>query len=244
MRKKPYCRGQHRGARRCCGRRAKHSGKPGTQRRIPARYCARRRWRRVVHRPAPGHTRLAGPKTGKTCHIPLCQGSAPHGVIIGPDSAAWIPGSGLNAIVRVVPRVDNKPKKVEVFPLPQGTPNINLNTVTFDNTGTLWFTGQNGYYGRLNPKTRITKTFETPRGRGPYGICTAPDESVYYVSLAGNHFIFHSLSTDTELMLFAFRFLRQTMFGEETIIMKTDALDKHPARKRERDAAKGETPGK
>lgn len=50
------------------------------------------------------------------------------------------------------------------------------------------------------------------------------------------------LSTDSELMLFAFRFLRQTMFGEETIIMKADALDKHLARKRERDAAKGDTP--
>ena len=49
------------------------------------------------------------------------------------------------------------------------------------------------------------------------------------------------LSTDNELMLFAFRFLRQTMFGEETIIMKTDALDKHLARKRERDAARGDT---
>ena len=50
------------------------------------------------------------------------------------------------------------------------------------------------------------------------------------------------LSTDDELMLFAFRFMRQTMFGEETIIMKTDALDKHLARKRERDASKGEAP--
>ena len=51
------------------------------------------------------------------------------------------------------------------------------------------------------------------------------------------------LSTDSELMQLAFRFLRQTMFGEETIIMKTDALDKHLARKRGRDATKGETPG-
>ena len=48
------------------------------------------------------------------------------------------------------------------------------------------------------------------------------------------------LSTDTELMLFAYRFLRQTMFGEESILMKTDALDKHLARKRERDAARGD----
>jgi Fe-S-cluster containining protein len=45
------------------------------------------------------------------------------------------------------------------------------------------------------------------------------------------------LGADTELMLFAFRFLRQTMFGEETIRMKPDAYEKRLARKKERDAA-------
>ena len=48
------------------------------------------------------------------------------------------------------------------------------------------------------------------------------------------------LSTDNELMLFAFRFLRQTMFGEESIKMKADAYDKRLARKKERDAASGD----
>jgi len=47
------------------------------------------------------------------------------------------------------------------------------------------------------------------------------------------------LSTDTELMLFAFRFLRQTMFGEETINMRPDALEKRLARKRDREAQPG-----
>jgi len=51
------------------------------------------------------------------------------------------------------------------------------------------------------------------------------------------------LSTDDELMLFAFRFLRQTMFGEESIKMKADAFDKRLARKKERDAASGEPSG-
>jgi hypothetical protein len=51
------------------------------------------------------------------------------------------------------------------------------------------------------------------------------------------------LSTDSELMLFAFRFLRQTMFGEESIKMKADAFDKRLARKKERDAAAGESSG-
>ncbi len=40
---------------------------------------------------------------------------------------------------------------------------------------------------------------------------------------------------DKELMLFAFRFLRQTMFGEDTIKMKPDAFDKRLARKQERE---------
>lgn len=123
------------------------------------------------------------PKTGKTRHIPLGKGSSPHGVIVGPDGAPWITDSGLNAIVRV----DQKTDKVEVFPLPKDTPNVNLNTATFDRAGTLWFTGQSGYYGRLDPKTGESKVFEAPQGRGPYGICTAPDGAVYYASLAGSH---------------------------------------------------------
>jgi len=61
----------------------------------------------------------------------------------------------------------------------KGTPNVNLNTATFDNAGILWFTGQVGYYGRLIPKQNDASV-RSPRGRGPYGICTAPDGSVYY----------------------------------------------------------------
>lgn len=123
------------------------------------------------------------PVSGHTRHIPLGQGSAPHGVIVGPDGAPWITDSGLNAIVRVDPKTEN----VEVFRLPQGKPNANLNTATFDKKGVLWFTGQTGYYGRLDPKTGKVEVFNAPRWRGPYGICTAPDGSVYYASLAGSH---------------------------------------------------------
>ena len=41
------------------------------------------------------------------------------------------------------------------------------------------------------------------------------------------------LSTGTELLLFAFRFLRQNMFGEESTKMKADAFEKRLARRRE-----------
>ncbi|HEX6971624.1 MAG TPA: SMP-30/gluconolactonase/LRE family protein [Limnochordia bacterium] len=123
------------------------------------------------------------PATGEVEHIPLGQGSRPHGVIIGPDGAPWITDGGLNAIVRVDPTSE----QVRVYPLPESAPNANLNTATFDHRGVLWFTGQSGYYGRLDPQTGEMQVFRAPRGRGPYGITTAPDGTVYYASLAGNH---------------------------------------------------------
>lgn len=123
------------------------------------------------------------PVTGETLHIPLGSGSAPHGVIVGPDGAPWITDSGLNAIVRVDPRTHD----VQVFGLPPGTPNANLNTAAFDATGMHWFTGQNGYYGRLDPATGEMQVWESPRGRGPYGIDATPAGDIYYASLAGSH---------------------------------------------------------
>jgi virginiamycin B lyase len=64
---------------------------------------------------------------------------------------------------------------------------VNLNTAAFDKRGILWFTGQNGVYGRLNPRNGQLDVFDAPRGRGPYGIAATRDGSVYYASLAGHH---------------------------------------------------------
>ncbi len=121
--------------------------------------------------------------TGETSHIFLGDGSAPHGVIAGPDGAPWITDGGLNAIVRVDPFTEN----VTIYPLPQGVGYANLNTATFDNDGTLWFTGQSGIYGRLSPSTGAMEIFDAPKGAGPYGITTTPNGSVYYASLAGSY---------------------------------------------------------
>jgi virginiamycin B lyase len=124
---------------------------------------------------------------GKTRHIALGKDSAPHGVIVGPDGAPWITDGGQNAIVRVDPKTD----QITVYPLPAGTTHVNLNTATFDRAGVLWFTGQAGYYGRLDARAGhgrgAVQVFAAPRGYGPYGICTAPDGGVYYASLAGSH---------------------------------------------------------
>lgn len=123
------------------------------------------------------------PATGAIREIPLGSGSAPHGVITGPDDAAWITDGGLNAIVRV----DAATNEVRVFPLPADRPNTNLNTAVFDGSGILWFTGQSGVYGRLDPTTGAMRVFDAPDGRGPYGIAATPAGEIWYASLAGSH---------------------------------------------------------
>lgn len=132
---------------------------------------------------ATGELGLLDPSTGRTRHVALGAGSAPHGVIVGPDGAPWITDGGLNAIVRVDPETG----AVRRFPLPSGSAWANLNTATFDRRGVLWFTGQSGVYGRLDPKEGRVRVFLAPGGAGPYGIATTPGGDVYYASLAGSH---------------------------------------------------------
>ena len=115
--------------------------------------------------------RLARPRDRRRSRkIPLGAGSAPHGVIVGPDGAPWITDGGLNAIVRVDPATD----EVQRFPLPP--------------TG--WRQPQ---YGDLRPRRRALVhraggdlrparpetgddgASSTRRaGRGPYGITATP----------------------------------------------------------------------
>lgn len=124
------------------------------------------------------------PATGKVERIQLGKGSSPHGVIVGPDGAPWFTDSGQNAIVRV----DPKSREVKVWPLPpERMPFTNLNTAAFDGRGRIWFTGQNGIYGRLDPRSGDMKVWDAPKGRGPYGICATPNGDIWWVSLAGSY---------------------------------------------------------
>jgi virginiamycin B lyase len=106
------------------------------------------------------------PATGRVDLIALGPTAAPHGVIIGPDGAPWITEGGTNSIVRVDPRT----REVKHWPLPESRGYVNLNTATFDKKGRIWFTGQNGVYGRLDPATGAIQVWDAPRGRGAYGI--------------------------------------------------------------------------
>jgi virginiamycin B lyase len=130
-----------------------------------------------------GKLGILDPKTRKFEEIPLGPQSAPHGVIVGPDGAPWVTDGGQNAIVRVDPQT----RVVRTWPLPADVDYANLNTLTFDRKGRVWFTGQSGYYGRLDPATGDMTVWKAPGGRGPYGIATTPAGDVYYASLAGNH---------------------------------------------------------
>src|SRR3989440_9019721 len=126
---------------------------------------------------------ILDPKTGKVEQIKLGPKASPHGVIVGPDGAAWITEGGQNTIARV----DPKSKEVKLFTLPKGFENANLNTAAFDKSGTLWFTGQSGVYGRVDPASGKVDAWKAPRGYGAYGITSTPAGDVWVVSLAGGY---------------------------------------------------------
>ncbi len=138
-----------------------------------------------------GKLGILDPGSGRIEEIALGPHSAPHGVVVGPDGAAWITDGGQNAIVRV----DANSHAIKAWPLPADTGDANLNTLTFDHKGRVWFTGQSGYYGRLDPATGEVKVWPAPRGSGPYGITTTPAGEVYYASLAGNYIAHVDLET-------------------------------------------------
>ncbi|MGH2562078.1 MAG: virginiamycin B lyase family protein [Thermomicrobiales bacterium] len=124
---------------------------------------------------------LLDPQSGEIERIELGDGSSPHGVMVDGEGAAWVTDGGLNALVRV----DAETFALDVFPVPFAS--ANLNTPVIDGEGIVWFTGQTGVVGRLDPATAEMVTLDAPRGRGPYGITATPDGDVYFVSLAGSY---------------------------------------------------------
>lgn len=119
------------------------------------------------------------PATGAVHEVDLGPGSAPRGVISGPDGAAWVTDPGLDALVRVEPGTF----QVTTYPMPAAARGTGLHTGVFDHDGVLWFTGQTGFVGRLDPATRAIQVFRAPRGAGPYGITVTPSNDVFVASL-------------------------------------------------------------
>src|SRR5206468_3225004 len=119
----------------------------------------------------------------KLVEFPVGPGQGPHDVAPAPDGG-----------VRAIVRIDPVSKEVKVFGLPG--PNANLNTAAFDRDGILWFTGQSGYFGHLDPKTGALKVMPSPRGAGPYGITATPDGRIFYASLAGSYIAWIDLKED------------------------------------------------
>ena len=103
-------------------------------------------------------------------------------MIIGADGAAWLTEGGNDAIARV----DLKTHEVKLFPLPKEFANANLNTPVMDKSGIVWFTGQAGVHGRLDPKVGKVEAWRSPR-RGTYGITVTPGNEIWYAALAGDH---------------------------------------------------------
>jgi virginiamycin B lyase len=130
-----------------------------------------------------GYLGLVDPASGKVTEVPLGGGAAPHGVISDADGNAWVTDQGLNAVVRV----DAATLELREFPLPGDRPDAGVHTATFAPDGMLWFTGQAGVYGRLDPAGGDMRVYDAPDGPGPYGITATPDGDVYYASLAASH---------------------------------------------------------
>src|SRR5262249_1447257 len=107
------------------------------------------------------------------------------------DARAGVPAGGQT----VAPGVYPITKGVRLYPLPATGRGANLNTASFDRLGMLWFTGQSGIYGRVDPASGEVRVWSAPRGPGPYGITTTPDGRVFYASLAGSHIAEINLET-------------------------------------------------
>lgn len=133
--------------------------------------------------PALGLVGLLDPLTGQSQPMALGAGSSPRGVVVAEDGAAWITDAGLNALVRVDPTGPT----LKRYPLPGQLGDAGLVAAAFDRDGLLWFTGQNGFYGRLDPRNGDLKTWPAPRGAGPYGITVTPNGEVWYASRDGRH---------------------------------------------------------
>ena len=117
-------------------------------------------WRRrcITPRSAPANSASSIRRPARSRKIPLGPGSAPHGVIVGPDGAPWITDSGQNAIVRVDPKTrEVRGGRCRRIPLCESQ-----HRDVRPAKGRIWFTGQNGYLRTARSRDRRHEGVESP----------------------------------------------------------------------------------
>ena len=107
------------------------------------------------------------PRDGSIRVVNLGQGAAPHGVIRGPDGAAWVTEGGQNAIARV--DAEGPPGRGSggcrsASPMPTSTPASSTRAAASGSPA------RAASIGRFDPRTERMEVWEAPRGRGAYGI--------------------------------------------------------------------------
>ena len=130
-----------------------------------------------------GHLGWFDPASGKVELVALGGGSSPHGVIQGPDKAAWLTDGGQNAIVRV----GWPDRAVRVFPLPAGTPlrQPQHRDLRRRRRPLVHRPERRRRQGR-DARPAPSRSRKRRAARGPYGICTTPRGDVWWCSLAGS----------------------------------------------------------
>ena len=71
--------------------------------------------------------------------------------------------------------------EVRYYPVPKGS---HPHDVALAADSSVWYTGQSGYCGSVNPGSGEVRVWPVPKGSGPYGIAATPSGDIYYVSLA------------------------------------------------------------
>ena len=155
----------------------------GSGRRASAR-CRRRAGRYgLVHRAASGRARHPRSEDRQGRADQARPKASPHGVIAGPDGAAWITETGQNAIVRV----DPKSKEVKLFPLPKGFESANLNTATSTRAACSGSPARAAFMAASIRRAARSTRGRRRRATAPTASRRTPAGEVWYVSLAGDH---------------------------------------------------------
>ena len=124
------------------------------------------------------------PKTGKLEKIPLGPGAAPHGVVVGPDGAAWVTEGGQNAIARV----DAATKAVKLFPLPKEFAlRQPQHADDRQQRRRLVHRPERRLWPRRSRRPARSMHGRRRRAAGPTASPPRPSGDVWYASLAGDH---------------------------------------------------------